>query len=256
MGRLTGKTAVITGATGGIGEASVVRFLSEGAKVMAIGRSAEKLARLTSRIGENPNFATFVADSTDEQATAAAMQQTEAQFGQIDILFANAGTEGDVAPLESLTADQFRAVIETNVVGVWLAMKYCAEHMKSRGTGSIVCTASIAGLVGFPNLMPYIASKHAVCGMVQTAALELGPAGVRVNAVAPGPIANRMIESLEQQMSPEDPDSVHEGIVASIPMGRYGNNEEVANLVLFLASDEASYINGATYTVDGGYTAA
>ena len=147
-------------------------------------------------------------------------------------------------------------MLQTNVIGVWLSMKYCVEPMKQRGGGSIIATASMAGVIGSPNMAPYIASKHAVIGLVKTAALELGPAGIRVNAIAPGPIDNRMMQSLESQYSPENPEAVRNDLTTKIALGRYGTNEEVAQLALFLASDGSSYCSGGMYLMDGGYIAA
>ncbi|MGI8735444.1 MAG: SDR family NAD(P)-dependent oxidoreductase [Pyrinomonadaceae bacterium] len=254
--RLAGKVAIITGATGGIGEATAKLFLQEGARVMLVARSAEKLKETRDRLAEEKGLAHFVADAADEEGTAAAVAATAKAFGGIDILLANAGTEGSVKPLESQSLKEFEQVLRTNVVGVWLAMKYCVEPMKMRGGGSMIAMASIAGLIGFPGVAPYIASKHAVCGLVKTAALELGASKIRVNAIAPGPIANRMIRSLESQMSPENPEAVHDGLTALIALQRYGTNEEVAHLAAFLASDEASYCSGGVYMIDGGFTAA
>ena len=256
MARLEGKTAIITGATGGIGEATAKLFLEEGANVMLVGRSAEKLAAARERLRAGARLAHSVADATDEEATAAAVAATVKAFGGVDILFANAGNEGLVKPIEAIELADFEQILRTNVIGVWLAMKYCVEPMKRRGSASIVATASMAGLIGAPGLAPYIASKHAVCGLVKTAALELGPAGIRVNAVAPGPIDNRMIHSLESQFSPDNPGRVNENLKEQIALRRYGTNEEVSRLALFLASDESSYCTGAVFTMDGGYTAA
>lgn len=256
MARLEGKTAIITGATGGIGEATAKLFLEEGANVMLVGRSADKLAAARERLPAGGRLAHAVADATDEEATAAAVAATVEAFGGVDILFANAGNEGLVKPIEAIEVADFEQILRTNVIGVWLAMKYCVEPMKRRGSASIVATASMAGLIGTPGLAPYIASKHAVCGLVKTAALELGPSGIRVNAVAPGPIDNRMIHSLESQFSPENPGRVNENLKGQIALRRYGTNEEVARLALFLASDESSYCTGAVFTMDGGYTAA
>ena len=135
-------------------------------------------------------------------------------------------------------------------------MKHCVEPLKARGGGSIVALSSIAGVIGFPAMAPYIASKHAVYGLVKTAALELGPSNIRVNAVGPGPIDNRMIDSLQTQLAPDDPAALRSGIEASIAMRRYGTNEEVAHLLAFLASDASSYCNGSIYLIDGGYVAA
>ena len=256
MARLDGKVAIITGATGGIGEATAQLFLNEGAKVMLVGRSAQKLKASLERVGHEDSVDHFVADATDEAATREAVAATVKAFGGVDILFANAGTEGVSKPLQDLTVEEFNHVLQTNVVGVWLSVKHCVAPMRERGGGSIVATASIGGLIGFPNVAPYIASKHAVCGFVKTAALELAESGIRVNAIAPGQIDNRMMRSLEEQISPDDPDAVHESIEEMIPMKRYGTNAEVASLALFLGSDESSFATGAVYTIDGGFTAA
>lgn len=254
--RLDGKVAIITGATGGIGEATAKRFLDEGASVMLVGRSAEKLAETRGRLSAYDKVADFVADATDEAATAAAVGATVDAFGGVDILIANAGTEGNFAPVESLTMKGFEDVLRTNVIGVWLSMKYCVEPMKQRGSGSIIALSSVAGMIGSPTMAPYIASKHAVYGLVKTAALELAPFGVRVNAIGPGPIDNRMIRSLEQQFNPDDTAAAHEYILSLVPMKRYGTNEEVASLALFLASDESSFCTGSIHMIDGGFTAA
>jgi 3alpha(or 20beta)-hydroxysteroid dehydrogenase len=159
-------------------------------------------------------------------------------------------------PVEALSVEEFEATMRTNVTGVWLAMKHCVAPLKARGGGSIVALSSIAGVIGFPAMAPYIASKHAVYGLVKTAALELGPANIRVNAVGPGPIDNRMIDSLQNQLAPDDPAALREGMEASIALRRYGTNEEVAHLLAFLASDASSYCNGSIYMIDGGYVAA
>ncbi len=255
-GRLEGKVAIITGATGGIGEATAKRFLAEGANVMLVGRSADKLRETRERLAVNNGVAEFVADAADEKATAAAVAATIEAFGGVDILLANAGIEGMIAPIENQTVENFEEVLRTNVIGVWLAMKYCVEPMKKRGSGSIIALSSIAGVIGVPAGAPYFASKHAVCGLVKCAGLELGPYGIRVKAIGPGPIDNRMIRSIETQLSPDDPDAMREGFSQLIAMKRYGTNEEVANLALFLASDESSYCTGSIHMIDGGFTAA
>jgi len=254
--RLDGKVAIITGATGGIGEATAKRFLEEGASVMLVGRSAEKLSSTSESLASNGNIATAIAEAADENAIAAAVAATIDKFGGVDILVANAGTEGIVAPIEAQTVANFEDVYRTNVIGVWLAMKYCVEPMKSRGSGSMIALSSIAGVIGVPAGSPYFASKHAVYGLVKVAALELGPFNVRVNAIGPGPIDNRMIRSIEEQLAPDAADAVREGFSQMIAMKRYGTNEEVANLALFLASDESSYCTGSIHMIDGGFTAA
>lgn len=253
--RLDGKIALITGATGGIGEATAKRFLEEGASVMLVGRSAQKLKETRQRLADFEKVADFVADATDETAMAAAFEATVKAFGGLDILLANAGTEGKFAPIENLNLEEFESVLRTNVIGVWLSMKYAVEPMKKRGGGSIIALSSIAGMIGSPTMAPYIASKHAVFGLVKTAALELATSNIRVNAIGPGPIDNRMMRSLESQFSPENPAAGHDFVLSLVPMGRYGTNEEVANLALFLASDESTYCTGGIHMIDGGFIA-
>ena len=254
--RLDGKVAIVTGATGGIGEATAKFFLELGAKVMLVARSPDKLAAARSRLEASGDVAESVAEASDESAFAGAVTATLERFGGLDILIANAGTEGVAKPVEALSADEFEEVMRTNVTGVWATMKHCIGPMKARGGGSIVALSSVAGVIGFPAMSPYVASKHAVYGLVKTAALELGPSNIRVNCVWPGPIDNRMIASLQDQMAPDNPAAVRSQIEATIPMGRYGTNEEVAHLLAFLASDASSYCNGSIYMIDGGYVAA
>jgi NAD(P)-dependent dehydrogenase (short-subunit alcohol dehydrogenase family) len=254
--RLDGKVAIVTGATGGIGEATAKLFLQLGAKVMLVARSADKLADTLARLKPEGDVAGSIAEAADERAFAAAVAATIDQFGGLDILIANAGTEGSLKPIETLSVEEFEDTMRTNVTGVWLSMKHCVAPLKARGGGSIVALSSIAGCIGFPAMAPYIASKHAVYGLVKTAALELGPSNIRVNAVGPGPIDNRMIDSLQNQLAPDDPGALRSGIEAGIAMRRYGTNEEVAQLLAFLASDASSYCNGSIYMIDGGYVAA
>jgi len=254
--RLDGKVAIVTGATGGIGAATATLFLQLGARVMLVARSADKLAATIDRLTPAGEVAGSIAEATDEHAFAAAVAATLDRFGGLDILIANAGTEGSAKPVDLLSSDEFDEVLRINVTGVWLAMKHCIAPMKARGGGSIVALSSVAGCIGFPALSPYVASKHAVYGLVKTAALELGSSNIRVNAVGPGPIDNRMIDSLQNQMAPDDPTALRRQIEASIAMGRYGTNEEVAHLLAFLASDASSYCSGSIHMVDGGYTAA
>ena len=164
--RLDGKVAIVTGATGGIGEATAKLFLELGAKVMLVARSPDKLAETKQRLDGHGEFDGAIADSTDEAATAAAVAKTLERFGGLDILIANAGTEGVLKPIEALTVADFNDTLQPNVIGVWLAMKHCVAPLKARGGGSIVALSSIAGMIGFPAMAPYIASKHAVFGLV------------------------------------------------------------------------------------------
>lgn len=254
--RLDGKVAIITGATGGIGEATAKLFLELGARVMLVARSPDKLDATKGRLEAHGEVAGSISDAADEVGMAAAVTATLDRFGGLDILVANAGTEGVLKPIEALSVEEFEDTMRTNVTGVWLAMKHCVAPLKARGGGSIVALSSIAGMIGFPAMAPYIASKHAVYGLVKTAALELGPSNIRVNAVGPGPIDNRMMDSLQNQLAPEDPRALRTGVEATIAMRRYGTDEEVAHLLAFLASDASSYCNGSIYMIDGGYIAA
>ena len=256
MSRLDGKTALVTGATGGIGEAIATRFVEEGSSVMLVDRSPEKLDATAGRLAGSGNMATCVADVTDEAAVADAVAATVESFGGLDILVAAAGIQGLASPVEAQTVENFEEVLRTNVIGVWLAMKHSIEAMKQRGGGSIIGLSSMAGVIGFMGFSPYVASKHAVYGLVKTAALEYGELGIRINAIGPGPIDNRMMEDAAEQMAPGNAAAMRAGIEQMVPLKRYGTNEEVANLALFLASDESSYCNGAIYLMDGGYTAA
>ena len=254
--RLKNKTAIVTGATGGIGAATSKRYLEEGANLVMVGRSEEKLINLMKSLDNPSNALTCVADSKDESAINKCINTTYEKFGSVDIVMANAGTEGIVKPLTDFTVEEFNDVIDVNVVGVWLYMKYAFPIMQKQKSGSFIAVASTAGLVGFNGLCPYIASKHSVCGMVKTACLENGPMNVRVNALAPGPVDNRMMASLGEQLNPDDPSSVVDMVNGMVATNRYSTNEEIANLALFLGSDESSNCSGSVYVCDGGYTAA
>lgn len=253
--RLKGKVAIITGATGGIGEATTRRFLDEGARVMVTGRNPEKLAETVERLGPNERLAHFTADAVDEAQTQASIEATVERFGGLDIVFANAGVEGVIKPIDEQTQKDLLAVLQPNVMGVWNLLHHAIPHLKRRGGGSIMITSSTAGLTGFPGLSSYCASKHAVIGMMRAAAAELAPEKIRVNTINPGPIDNRMMASLENQISPDEPESMKATIKTMIPLGRYGTNEEVANLAVFLASDESTFTTGSVNVIDGGFTA-
>lgn len=256
MGRLDGKVAVITGASGGIGSATARKFLDEGARVMLHGRDHSRLAAVADTLNGGDHVAMTVGDPSVEADVVALFAATVERFGGVDIVFANAGSEGSVAPLMTISVEDFDAVQTANIRGTWLAMKHAVAPMQARGGGSIIATASVAGVVGVPGLAAYVASKHGIVGLVRVGALELAPLGIRVNAVAPGPIDNKMMASIEGQASPTDPSLARQGFTALIPMGRYGRNEEVANIVAFLASDEASYCAGSIFPVDGALTTA
>jgi NAD(P)-dependent dehydrogenase (short-subunit alcohol dehydrogenase family) len=251
MARLDGKVAIITGATGGIGSAAARRFVDEGARVWLCDREAGPLEDVAARFGDRAGWS--AGDISYEKTMREAVSACTGRFGGVDVLFANAGTEGHVKPLAELSIAEFDVVLAVNVRGPWLSIKHAAPAIAKRGRGSIVVTSSVAGLIGSPGLGAYVASKHAVIGLVKTAAIELAPLGIRVNAVNPGPIENRMMRSIENQVAPGAADQVKAGFTGMVPLRRYGTNEEIANLALFLASDESSYCTGGCFVADGGF---
>ena len=256
MNRFEGKVVIVTGAAGGIGRAAALRFAAEGAAVVAVDLDDQGLAETVTAVEAAGGTAHAVrADVTQSDDVAAYVQAAVDRFGGVDVLFNNAGIEGVVAPLEDYPEEAFDRVMAVNLKGVWLGMRHVAGAMRDRGGGAIVNTSSGAGLRGTPQLIAYGASKHAVIGMTATAAIELGPAGIRVNAVCPGPVNTRLLEAIAAGKFPDDPDLFLKLSDERIPMGRRGEPEEVVALVTFLASDDALYINGGWHTVDGGWAA-
>ena len=255
MRRLEGKTAIITGATGGIGGAAAAKFLAEGANVMLAGRDQGRLEEAARAHDGGNRVATCAGQPAREQDVERLVAATRERFGAFDIFVANAGSEGKVVPILATSVEDFDEVQQANVRSVFLAIKHAGLAMQETG-GSIVAMSSVAGQVGVAGIGAYAASKHGIDGLVKVAALELAPLNIRVNAVAPAPIDNAMMQSIEGQASPDDPSLARQGFTSLIAMGRYGRNEEVANLVAFLASDEASYCTGSSYAVDGGFLAA
>jgi NAD(P)-dependent dehydrogenase (short-subunit alcohol dehydrogenase family) len=256
MGRLEGKVAIVTGATGGIGSATARKLLDEGAQVMLAGRHGGRLGAAAEALAAGDRVATCAGQPADEGDVAALIAATTSRFGALHVFIANAGSEGKVMPITHTNLEDFEAVQRTNVNSVFLAIKHAAPAIQAAGGGAIVALSSVAGEVGVAGIGAYAASKHAITGLVRVAALELAAAGVRVNAVAPAPIDNAMMQSIEGQASPADPGLARAGFTALIAMGRYGTDSEVANLITFLASDEASYCTGGNYAVDGGFLAA
>jgi NAD(P)-dependent dehydrogenase (short-subunit alcohol dehydrogenase family) len=241
MSRLENKIAIITGGAAGIGLATAKRFVAEGAKVMLVDVQAEALASAVADLGDDV-AAFHVADVSQEEDVKAYVAQTIERYGRIDVFFNNAGIEGDVSYLTDYSLDIFDKVMAVNVRGVWLGLKYVISEMLKTGGGSIICTSSLA-------------SKHAVVGMMKSVALEYASKNIRVNTINPAPIATRMIASIESGFAPGSEDTVKEKMKASVPMRRYGSPEEVADLVLFLASDESSYTSGTCFPIDGGMSA-
>lgn len=247
MGRLTGKVALITGAAGGIGAACAQLFADEGARLVLMDRDAGAPALDGARkvVGD-------VSRPADMEAAVAAAREA---FGGLDIAVLNAGIEGTVATTADYDVEVFDRVIAVNLRGVFLGLKYAMPALKARGGGGIVIASSIAGLRGRARMPAYVASKHAVVGLMRTAALEGARDGIRVNTVHPSPVDTRMMRALESMLAPDDPEGFRRDYEAASPLGRYARPEEVARVMLFLASDDASHCTGSAYTVDGGRSA-
>lgn len=254
MARLTGKFAIITGGAAGIGLATARLFIAEGAKVLLVDVQKEALAAAVTELGAD-HASAVVADVSEASQVEGYVQAALDRYGRIDVFFNNAGIEGGVHTIVDYPLEMFDRVMAVNVRGVWLGMKSVIPAMAKTGGGSIIITSSLGGLKGMPKLSPYIAAKHAVVGIMRSAALECAPLNIRVNTINPSPIATRMIASIEAGYAPGAPDKAKARFASGVPLRRYGEPEEVARLVLFLASDESSYCTGATFPIDGGMSA-
>ncbi|MGK2741581.1 SDR family NAD(P)-dependent oxidoreductase [Tepidicaulis sp. LMO-SS28] len=250
MGRLAGKRAIITGAGSGIGRASAVLFAREGAKVVAVDRMEEAVDETAALVREAGGEVTSVAaDAGDEEAVKAIVDLCLEKYDGLDAVYANAGVSGGMVPISEQSADYWQEILRINLIGPFLAIKHASPHMIAQKKGSIVCTASVAGLRANAGGLPYSASKAGVVSLVQTTANMLYGTNVRVNAVCPGLIETGMTKPIfdgARARGSEDK------IGQLNPMARYGQPEEIANMALFLASDDASYVNGQAIPVCGG----
>lgn len=240
-GRLTGKVAIVTGAAQGMGAAEARRFVAEGAKVVLADVRADQVEALAAELGDSA--LAHHLDVTSEEGWRDAVAACESAFGPVTVLVNNAGIL-DFAPIPEVDVARFRATLEVNLVGTLLGMKVAAPSMRTAGGGSIINISSNAGLVGLPSAAAYVPSKWAVRGLSKTAAIDLGPWGIRVNSVHPGGINTPMT----------DFGGGESAWARKLPLGRMGHAEEVAAVVTFLASDEASYVTGGEWSVDGGAT--
>ena len=254
--RMDGKVAVVTGAAGVIGTATMWLLAERGARIVAVDRRQQDLRATIKDLPASAQALAVTADVTSEDEVAEYVRAAVDRFGTIDAFYNNAGIEGDIAPITKYSLESFRRVLDVNVVGVFLGMKHVLPVMLKQNKGSIINTASIAGLIGSPDIAVYSASKHAVIGLTKSAAQECAKTAVRVNCVCPGLIDSRMLSAILDGRNPGGAPVPSERVVERIPARRLGLASEVASIVAFLASDEASYVSGSAYTVDGGRTAA
>lgn len=243
------KVAIVTGGSFGIGRATAILFARRGAKVAVVDwiEDRETVDSITSAGGE----AIFIKCDVSKDADVSSMvEQTINKFGHLDYAFNNAGIEGESAPTHEVTEENFDKVIGINLKGVWLCMKYQIPQMLKQGKGAIVNCSSIAGVIGFPGIPIYTASKHAVIGITKTAALEYATQGIRVNAVCPGVIQTPMIDRFIEKNN-----TTREAMASGEPIGRFGEPEEIAEAAIWLCSDASSFTTGHALVVDGGWVA-
>lgn len=250
------KVVVITGAAGEIGKATAKKFAENGAILALVDLNADSLQQVVQELQlEEERVLAIEADCTQEDQVINYIESVVDRFGRIDVFFNNAGIEGKTGFITDLDINVLDDVYQVNIRGVFLGLKHVLKVMQEQKNGVIINTASVFGKFGITNVGPYIASKHAVIGLTKVAALESAEYGIRVNAICPAPIQTRMMRSIEEGIAPGHGQVVQEQLLQAIPMRRYGEVHEVANLVYFLASDEASYITGNHYAVDGGMSA-
>ena len=246
---MSNPVVLITGALTGIGRATALAFAKEGARLVVAGRREDAGQQLTTELRALGAEAEFIrADVRHEDEVRDLVDRTVARFGRLDVAVNNAATEGQVGPITDQTEESYAATFDTNVLGVILSMKHEVRVMQAQGSGSIINISSTYGHEGAAGASVYVGSKHAVEGITKSVALETVKSGVRVNSVAPGPIDTGMLTRFTG--TPEN----KAALVTTVPMDRLGRSEEVANAIVFIASDEASFITGHVLNVDGGKT--
>jgi len=251
MFRLNGKVAIVTGGASGIGLATGRLFAEQGAKVLLVDLQEDLLCATVEKVASTSvSYAT--ADVSKPDQTTRYVQTAIDRYGGLDILISNAAVVGDKSPIVDYSIEEFDHVVAVNLRGAWLSLKYTIPEIQKRGGGSIVITSSIAGVKGSAGSSAYCASKHGVVGIMRTAAIECAPFGIRVNTVHPGPIATPMVEEHVRGRHPDKPEDGKKALADSTLLKRYGTPEEVAAIMLYLASDESRYCTGGIYMVDGG----
>ncbi|MEL6828758.1 MAG: SDR family oxidoreductase, partial [Pseudomonadota bacterium] len=242
--RFKDKVIIITGAGGEIGAATAQRFSDDGASIVAADHDGGGVAAMVDKLTRAGRPAIGeTADVTQAADMSRVVDAALDAYGRVDAFINNAGVEGPVAPVEAYSEEEFDKVIAVNVRGVFLGMKYAIPALRQSGGGSIVNLASVAGLSGSAGTPAYNASKHAVIGLTRSAAVQLGPENIRVNAVCPSPVEGRMFAALEKGFAPDDPGAIRESVTQRIPLHRYAETADVASLITYLCSDEAAFLN-------------
>lgn len=251
MGIMSGKVCVVTGGAGSIGLASASLLLKEGAKVMLVDHNEDGLSKASEHLRADPDLVgTVRANVADAADTRGYIEQTVKRWGKIDVLFCHAGINGVIRPVTEYPEEIFDAVLAVNVRGTFLACKYALPKMNDGG--SIIITSSIMGVTARQNVSAYSTSKHALTGLMRSIAKETASRRIRVNIVAPGPIDNRFQLKIEEELTRVVGQDWTEFVNRAIPLGRHGKPEEIARMVLFLASDQSSFSTGNIFMADGG----
>ena len=250
MGIMDNKVCIITGGAGSIGLASAKLMLDEGARVMLVDNSKELMDEALNELGNSAFVLSSIADVSDAEHTRGYIDQTVARWGNIDVLFSNAGLSGVQKPIIEYPEEDFDAVMAVNVRASFLACKYGLPKMNDKG--SIIMTSSIMGVTAGPGICAYVTSKHALIGLMRTVAIEAAPRKIRVNALCPGPVDNVFQNSIEKEASEMIGADATEMINSMIPLKRHARPEEIAGTVLFLASGQSSFSTGSVFMADGG----
>ncbi|PPF67335.1 oxidoreductase [Rathayibacter sp. AY1E6] len=250
--RFTDRVVLITGGGSGLGRAAAVRLAQEGAKLALVDISEQGLAATVDVLPEGTESITVLADVSKEADVDAYVARTLEAFGRIDGFFNNAGIEGRQNLTEDFTADEFDKVVAINLRGVFLGLEKVLKVMREQGSGMVVNTASVGGITAIGNQSGYAAAKHGVVGLTRNSAIEYGEFGIRINAIAPGAIWTPMVENSMKQLDPQNPRKAAEEFIQVNPTKRYGEADEIASVVAFLLSDDASYVNATVLPIDGG----
>ncbi|KQM16652.1 oxidoreductase [Plantibacter sp. Leaf171] len=255
MNRFSDRVVLITGGGSGLGRAAAVRLAAEGAKLSLVDISEAGLAATVEAVTQatpDAEIITTIADVSKEEDVDRYVTETTSRFGRIDGFFNNAGIEGKQNLTEDFTAAEFDKVVSINLRGVFLGLEKVLKVMREQGSGMVVNTASVGGIRGIGNQSGYAAAKHGVVGLTRNSAIEYGQYGIRINAIAPGAIWTPMVENSMKQLNADDPRGAAEEFIQTNPTKRYGEAPEIASVVAFLLSDDASYVNATVVPIDGG----